>query len=213
MQAQLFISSALLFFASAPSSMACGPESPDQVPGPQFSVHDQDDKIVLTYSDKTAHAIFDHLRDPQVRRFTSNFFQIKTGFGVLCVAQPGLQKYECFQEFQNDGAVQGFFPYAQALKDSAYWLKLNLKSPALEALYNKLSDKVNILVNDDGSVATIKQRTAITCTKLEQPDATLVFDCSQLLSGGGLPIGTGSDPMIGSGTHPVQLDVEEGANP
>jgi hypothetical protein len=82
----------------------------------------------------------------------------------------------------------------------------------MEQLYNKMSEQGNVDVHEDGSIALFKQRTAITCTKLLATDGSISFDCSQDLSASGYPIGPGSDPMIGSGTHPVTLEVEEGVN-
>lgn len=212
MQAQLFISGVLAFISLTPLSLACGPDSSDQVPHPEFSVTEGKDHTLLKLNGKTAAFLFDQLKDSNVRRFQSNFFHIRVGYGITCVSQPAQQHHLCWEKFTDEGAVKNFLPYKDELKMSASWVRLNLKGPAMEQLYNKMSDDGDVAENDDGSLSFIKQRTAITCTKLVNPDGSATFDCSQLLSAGGLPIGPGSDPMIGSGTHPVQLDVAEGGN-
>jgi hypothetical protein len=212
MKAQLFISAALAFISHTTPSLACGPDSTDQLSHPEFSVTEGKDHSLLKLNGKTAHFIFDQLKDPDVRRFQSNFFHMRVGYGVVCVNQPAHQHYLCWEKLTDEGAVKNFLPYKDELKNSASWVRLNLKGPAMEQLYNKMSEDGDMAENEDGSLAFIKQRTAITCTKLVSPDGSATFDCSQLLSAGGLPIGPGSDPMIGSGTHPVQLDVTEGGN-
>ncbi len=212
MQAQLFISSFAFMLTLAPISLACGPDSPDQVSRPQFSVVSGREYNVLKLSGATAHTIFHHLSDPDVRRFNSDIYQFKIGFGLICVAQTALKSYNCWEKLSDEGEIQNFFPYSDNLKNSASWLRLNLKGPAMEQLYNKMSEDGDLNENMDGSLTFIKQRTALTCSKLLSIEGTTSFDCSQFLSAGGLPIGPGSDPMIGSGTHPVTLDVEEGVN-
>jgi hypothetical protein len=212
MQAQLFISSALTLFSLAPVSLACGPDSPDQVSHPQFSVVTPQDHTVLKLSGPLAQTVFDHLKDPEVRRFNSDFYQIKIAFGIICVAQTALQDHTCWERFADDGEIQNYFPYTDQLKNSGSWLQLNLKGPSMEKLYGRMSEDGDIHEHMDGSIAYIKQRTAITCTRLVSPEGQSSFDCSQLLSAGGLPLGPGPDPMLGSGTHPVTVDVEEGVN-
>ncbi|HET9237500.1 MAG TPA: hypothetical protein VFO10_09635 [Oligoflexus sp.] len=212
MKAQLFICAALAFASPTSLSLACGPDSSDQLSHPEFSVQEVKDHTLLKLNGTTAQFIFDHLKDPDVRRFQSNFFHMRVGYGITCVNQPAHQHYLCWEKLADEGSVKNFLPYKEELKNSASWVRLNLKGPAMEQLYNKLSDDGDVAENEDGTLAFIKQRTAITCTKLVSPDGSAAFECSQLLSGGGLPIGPGSDPMIGSGTHPVQLDVAEGGN-
>jgi hypothetical protein len=212
MKAQLFISAALAFVSHTPLSLACGPDSKGQPSHPEFSVTEGKDHTLLVLNGKTALFIFDQLKDPDVRRFQSNFFHMRVGYGIVCVNQPLHQHHMCWEKLTDEGAVKNLLPYKDELKNSGSWVRLNLKGPAMEQLYNKMSEDGDVAENDDGSLAFIKQRTAITCTKLVSPDGSAAFDCSQLLSGGGLPIGPGSDPMIGSGTHPVQLDIAEGGN-
>lgn len=212
MKAQLFISAVLAFVSATPLSLACGPDSTDQLSQPEFTVTEGQDHTLLKLNGKTAHFIFDQLQDPDVRRFQSHFFHIRVGYGIVCVKQPTHPHDLCWEKITEEGAVKNFLPYKDALKSSKAWVRLNLKGPAMEQLYNKMSEDGDVAENDDGSLAFIKQRTAITCTKLLSPDGSASFECSQLLSAGGLPIGPGSDPMIGSGTHPVQLDVAEGGN-
>lgn len=211
MQAQLFISGMITALSLAPVSFASGPDSCDQVSRPQFTVFAAHDHNVLKLSGSTAQTVFGHLNAPEVRRFNSEFIQFKMGFGLICVAQTALQNYSCWERLSDDGEVQGYFPYTEKLK-SGVPLHLILKGPAMEQLYNKMSDDGDAKEKEDGSIALIKQRTAITCTKLLQPDGSTSFDCSQELTASGYPIGTGTDPMIGSGTHPVTLEVEEGVN-
>lgn len=212
MQAQLFITGVLAFISLAPLSLACGPDSSDQVSHPEFSVKEGQDHTLLKLDGKTATFLFNQLRDSNVRRFESNFFHMRVGYGIVCVAQHAEKHHLCWEKFTDEGAVKNFLPYKDELKNSTAWVRLNLKGPAMEQLYNKMSEDGDVAENEDGSLAFIKQRTAITCTKLVSPEGSATFDCSQLLSAGGLPIGPGSDPMIGSGTHPVQLDVAEGGN-
>jgi len=211
MQVQLFISSSILFLSLARASLACGADTPDQVPTPQFSLANDAGFPVLKFHNQTAQTIFEHLADPEVRRFNSDFYQLKIGFGLICMAQTALQHYTCFERFVGDGEIQGYFPYSDSLKKSKSWLDLKLKGSSLQQLYTSLADDGGDMAeNDDGSLTYIKQKTAITCQKTVSMDGSETFDCSQFLSAGGLPIGTGTDPMIGSGTHPVMVDVEEG---
>lgn len=214
MQAQLFVSSALFFLSLAPASLACGPDNPDQIASarPQFSVSEVKDHSLLKFTGKTAQAIFDHLGAPEVKRFNTDFYQLKVGFGFICVAQAALQTYDCFEQLTEEGEIRGFFPYTESLKKTLSWIHLIIKGPSLEQIYNKMSEQVDMDEYPDGSLIYIKQRNGITCTKLVKVDGQQSFECSQLISAGGLPIGTGSDPLIGSGTHPV-IDAEEGGNP
>jgi hypothetical protein len=193
----------------APVAFALNPDGPEQVSRPQFTVVAGADHNVLQFNGSTAQTLFGHLNDPHVRRFNSEFFQFKMGFGLVCVT--ALQNYSCWEKLSSEGEVEGYFPYTEMLKTSAP-LRLILKGPAMEELYTRMSENGGAIENGDGSIALIKQRTAITCTKLIQPTGSASFDCSQDLFASGYPIGTGTDPMIGSGTRPVTLEVEEGVN-
>jgi hypothetical protein len=212
MQARLFFSIGLTALVLSPAALACGPDSPDQLLLPQFSVVTTDDQHLLQLNGKTAQAVFDHLRDPEVRRFDSKFFQLKIAFGIICVGEPAREHYHCWEKISAAGEVQNYFPYKDSLKHKGQRLQLTLKGPAMEALYEKMPENGDIEEYEDGSLGFMKQSTDLTCTKRLSPEGSVSFQCSQQLTPAGLPIGPGTDPMIGSGTHPVYLDVEEGAH-
>jgi hypothetical protein len=209
MQAQLFFSSTMLFFASVSTSFAGTPVNPDPLTRPPFSVSEGREQSILELNGTTAQTIFDHLLDPEVRRFDSKFYQLKIGFGVICVADHIQHQHICWERLSDDGEVFGNFPYTSELKKSLSWLRINWKGPSLAQLYNKMSEQGEMDEAMDGSLVYIKQRTGITCTRTDSPDGSSSYTCSQYLSAGGYPTGEGSDPMIGSGTHPV-IDVQEG---
>jgi hypothetical protein len=212
MQTRLFFSTVFAVLGLTPAALACGPDSSDQLSQAQFTVVTSHDHHVLKLNGKTAQTVFEHLNDPEVRRFNTNFIQFKVGFGILCVGEPAREHYHCWEKISAEGEVQNYFPFKDSLKKSAHWLQLNLKGQTMEALYQKMSEDGDMAELEDGSIEFIKQRTGLTCTKRINLDGSASFQCSQVLSAGGLPIGPGTDPMIGSGTHPVLLDVEEGVH-
>ncbi|WP_141733752.1 hypothetical protein [Oligoflexus tunisiensis] len=209
MQAQLFVSGTLLFFASVSTSFAGAPVSPDPATRPPFSVSEGREQWILEFNGTTARKIFEHLRDPEVRRFDSDFFELKIGFGVICVADNVQQNHICWERLSKDAEAFGNFPYSDQLKKSSM-LKINLKGLSLAQVYNSMSEDGDMDEAMDGSLLYIKQRTGLSCTRIDSPDGTSSYICSQFLSASGYPIGEGSDPMIGSGTHPVTVDAEEG---
>lgn len=203
MQARHAVSTAFILFSFARSSFAAGPDAPI------ISVTGDDTQHLLQLTGAPAQAIFQLLTDPEVFAVNDGSLQVRTGYGVQCLARSQSQEYVCYESLSFDGDIHNYFAYTPQLRQSAHWIALNLRGPALEVIYSDMSDDGSIFEHSDGSLEFIKKRNNLSCNKTISIDGSSSFKCSQLISAGGLPIGEGTDPLIGSGTHPV-VDASEG---
>lgn len=216
MQARLLTAVTLFYFAMAPQSFAGEQDTPATSGASQYSLHEADGRNILKLSGTPAQAIFDHLMAPGVQRFETDSYQLRTGYGLKCFAYTVLGTYECLEEFTDNGYVFENFEYDESLEptENDVLIKLTFHGPAVETLYNNMSsdkevkaetkdpDEVEIAA---GSQVTFKQRTGLTCIRTISADGLTSFKCVQLIAPSGLTYGPGTHPLIGSGTHPIQV--------
>lgn len=208
----LFVTSSLiLIFQSNGDACPLLPIKDAPLQGPQISIEQRQDKVALVLKGAIAKALMAHVNHPLVEiRHHLLRTQVK-GFGLICQQRARVSgiHYRCEQEFDAQGMASSYVPFHPDLKTDSNLLRLTLRGPSLEKLFESMDASVNVNETDDGTLEVIKGSPHITCTKAIDTEQKISFTCEQLLSSGGYLRGNGTDPMIGAGTLPKTLQADE----
>ncbi len=209
----LILTTALLLSAFQ-SSYSCEQDQsqPAAQALPKISVETNSATIQFQFRGDLAQKLYEHLQGPAVQtRMFRHHTTVKTGFGLACQKQQRHRSdsYNCQEVLSTKGELRPNFPFQDELKLNSQLLRLKMQSPALNLVFDQLDGIVNQNEFEDGSYAEYKNGPNLSCIRYVSVDNQAVVVCEQLLSSDGYARGTGTDPMIGSGTQPILLEITE----